>query len=601
MAETTRTRLSVWEVSFLTLLFLSPFYLGNVDTFYPFLFYALLLFLFFARTGAGILLNKNEWFAASALLPFLLLLALALFSFAFTPSFSLTRNEFIKWAVYFLIYTFALTFTSRHRDVFIYTALLSALVVTFYGLGFYIALWDPNYQPFSTFLNPNCFASFLILFIPLTIALFLKSQTFVEKQRFFCAFAIFTIALFLTSSRGAWLSLAAALLFQVWALRKHVTSFKKPLLFLGFFFTFAFLFILFTKPIVLRRSVDFFNFQHRSHLFRMLVWKGTFQMALRHPAGVGAGAFQAVYPREKLGGSTTLLAHNTYLQMGAELGVLGFAAYLLLNIMLLYQGFRVMRKDTILGSGLSASLLAHILHNAVDYPFYIPALSFYFFSFAGLCGALGEERKQIPIVLKSSFPLPVFAAVVLLIAAVVPFPSLVRIGWADYYFESGEESERENLLEQALISYKEATRLDHNNMEYPSALGRIYAKMGKHALALGAARRAVELEPENGDYLCNLGITYKNLNRFSEALKQFQIASKLRPHYTVPRKESAVIYILRKDWKGAVKELEKIIDISKNPYEGEKYLPIPPTPEHGINPDFQWAGKMLEAIRRNVK
>jgi O-antigen ligase len=92
----------------------------------------------------------------------------------------------------------------------------------------------------------------------------------------------------------------------------------------------------------------------------------TLKVVRDHPlAGVGLGAQPvASAARSKQGGSPTrFVSHTTPLTVAAELGLLGFAAYVALLAGAAALIWRVRRRDAALGLGLAAALLALFVHS----------------------------------------------------------------------------------------------------------------------------------------------------------------------------------------------------------------------------------------------
>jgi hypothetical protein len=106
---------------------------------------------------------------------------------------------------------------------------------------------------------------------------------------------------------------------------------------------------------------------------------------LRHPlAGVGPGIDRLVLTRPSGGISVYLFVHNEYLQILAELGVVGgilVAAFLVLVIRRLWHD-RVAAGA--LGVGALAALAALVLHAGFDFVWHIPAVPLLAAAFVGL-------------------------------------------------------------------------------------------------------------------------------------------------------------------------------------------------------------------------
>ena len=64
----------------------------------------------------------------------------------------------------------------------------------------------------------------------------------------------------------------------------------------------------------------------------------------------------------------------------------------------------------------------------------------------------------------------------------------------------------------------------------------------------------------------NIGICYRKLNRYDDAIKAYEKSLKIDPNGLTPLQNIAIAYIYKKDYKKAVKAYEKLAKLdSKNP------------------------------------
>lgn len=135
-----------------------------------------------------------------------------------------------------------------------------------------------------------------------------------------------------------------------------------------------------------------------SFKLRLGYWKTGLLMARDNPLiGVGLGSFGYAYPRyQAVGVGDVKAAHNDYLQILCETGLLGFLAFCGFWAWFVWAGARrILRESEPLEravlAGLYAGLLAFLIHALVDFPFYNPALAFFAFLIAGLFLARSER------------------------------------------------------------------------------------------------------------------------------------------------------------------------------------------------------------------
>ncbi|MFH1889048.1 MAG: O-antigen ligase family protein [Candidatus Omnitrophota bacterium] len=215
-------------------------------------------------------------------------------------------------------------------------------------------------RAFLPFVTPNILAGYLIMVIPLTT---------VYKKGLWLAVPL-SIALLLTRSIGALLSLSLALGVYFFLL----TRFKKrnAVLLLVISVIIALVFI----------TRSYYAKEHLrpvfSALMRLNYWKDTLNIIARHPlAGIGIGNFTLVNSR---------YAHNSYLQIWAEMGILGALSFIWLFIAVFKAAVRNNKDWPAAGpmAGLFIANAAFLLHNLLDFSFYLPEVSFIWWIILGL-------------------------------------------------------------------------------------------------------------------------------------------------------------------------------------------------------------------------
>jgi len=199
-------------------------------------------------------------------------------------------------------------------------------------------------RAFGHFDQPNPFAGYLTTILPLALLMAVSGSnpTWFRGLSLGVA-ALLAVGIGLSQSRGAWLGAAFAFLTLVIVWSRHTRKLLAPAALLGsIVLTMALAGLL--PPSVLDRvaqAVAYFGVfdvttvettgENFAVVERMAHWQAGWNMFVDHPwFGVGAGNYADAYDRYFLRGWPEALghAHNYYLNMLAELGVLGGAALL---------------------------------------------------------------------------------------------------------------------------------------------------------------------------------------------------------------------------------------------------------------------------------
>ena len=219
----------------------------------------------------------------------------------------------------------------------------------------------------SNTVHPNVMASALTLLLPLSFALAAqRNQT--SRHIALISLAIWSFMLcmlILTESRGGYLSTAVATCLVFWLSRRWSWALSAGIATIATVWGLA----LIDNP-ALARAVDPANWN-----FRQEVWQVGLQMQADFPfTGVGMGSFNAVAERlYPLATQNNPGAHNLFLQVGLDLGLLGLIAFLAIVIIALTSAWQAhtyyREQEPFLAAtavGLFACLSGLVVHGLVD-------------------------------------------------------------------------------------------------------------------------------------------------------------------------------------------------------------------------------------------
>jgi O-antigen ligase len=193
-----------------------------------------------------------------------------------------------------------------------------------------------RYAAFS--INPNEAGLRLALSVPLGIYLATIETRRIRVWLYRLHLALAVWALLLTGSRGALIALVAALLmiplsFRKWSLRQKVAA-------LAIIAIVAFTAATLVPAAEWRRlGRTGTEISQGTMNKRTIIWHAGVNVFLEHPFfGVGAGAFAPSVQPEM---AFEWVAHNTFLSILVEQGVIGFGVFLLLLVMMIFGALRL--------------------------------------------------------------------------------------------------------------------------------------------------------------------------------------------------------------------------------------------------------------------
>ena len=268
---------------------------------------------------------------------------------------------------------------------------------------------DPTWRIFAGWVNPNATAAVLMvcLFAGLGCVPLLSR---LPRLLAGLGTTLIMVAIYLTQSKGALLCLGAGLVaFVVFAavtggsLRKVAIGAAAFAAVAGFA-----LGVVMTRPttgggaVSLGRISNSFNTSEQSAGFRQALWKGTIELIKDRPQGFGLGTYRHESARPGIT-TQTVYAHNSYLQIGAEAGVVSvllLLAFLGLWLVVFLRGSRKQSADIcITKAAIFAAVFAILAHSLVDSDLYYVGIGVAVFALLGagiLVASDGVTPELIP-------------------------------------------------------------------------------------------------------------------------------------------------------------------------------------------------------------
>lgn len=331
------------------------------------------------------------------LLLFLVLATISSFSSYF---FKESLIGLLKYIVFFLWY-FMLKITvsncSEKTFLNLWSFLcLCAIITAIFGIYQYIigveplATWeDPTQETihtrvYSTLGNPNLLAGYLLLILPICLAMILEQKNKLLKIFFLTGSVFILICLILTGSRGGYIGVIFSFVISLITFFNYFIFQKKTnknlitiLTILGiiaFILSLTFLF-----PVIKERLLTIFTLrEHSSNNYRLNVWISCLKMLKDNLfIGIGAGnsTFRLAYGLYMVTGFDALAAYNIFLEIAIETGLLGcfiFISIFLLSFLKLHYLF--WQKRNIFSLAIFISLIGLSTHGMVDTVFFRPQI-----------------------------------------------------------------------------------------------------------------------------------------------------------------------------------------------------------------------------------
>ncbi len=473
--------------------------------------------------------------------------------------------------------------------------LSAALVVALYGWREKIevarTLHDPTWQIFSTFFNPNPLGGFLAMIFPLAVSAAIIDRGLTRRLLWgFCALAL-AATIHPTRSKGAMVACAAAALLYLILLARQNERLRKlavGVAIVGVIVVIGAGIVAWQDSAAQAAVSHLLHLDTPSNMFRMLTWKGTARMFEAYPwIGIGPGAFKYAFPKYAIAGYVEA-AHENYLQVFAETGLVGGLSFLWLLGAVLFTGARAIAvaKDfagRVWTIGGICAVVALMVHSLLDYDWYIGAINFSFWLVAGILASRSQQHpaaEPAPPVETAPFrrsrrrqpPAPPQPQPEIGRAFRWPDPSSKRtafgVSWvallalaciatwlcievptrnalAQSCIETGDSyamSGSSDAGAMALDQYDRARLVDPGWWEAWERHGLVLGRMEGVDAGVGAIERAHQLSRTNYRPWSSMGQLYEQDGRWNDAIRSYEQALTLFPNHTRTMRRLAEAY-----------------------------------------------------------
>jgi len=346
-------------------------------------------------------------------IPICILIGLGIISTALSPEFTVSLRRF--WKIIQGIILFYLVVNNLHQRKDILQLVIAMLVVagliSIYGVICYLTKTRLTYDNrlLATFKYPNYLAAYLTIMMPLCMGFFIGGlRTGLKRKQRWKYLMLLGIglsamggSLIFTLTRGAWIAVAVAIIYLIIVFDKRFIS--------------VLLVLLAISPFMMPKHIKsrfMTMIQHQQGFMgeRPYWWRAALEMIQEHPLkGIGPGRFKTEYMLRKPEGlrENPDQCHNTYLQIALEMGIPALFVFLWIVSLLFWMILRTRKIiasenttstvhktwDTGFIIGISASIIAYLIHGFTDNVLQRRALLIFWF-IAGLLGASLNEKEK---------------------------------------------------------------------------------------------------------------------------------------------------------------------------------------------------------------
>ncbi|MFT5121796.1 MAG: O-antigen ligase [Verrucomicrobiales bacterium] len=542
--------------------------------------------------------NYRNWYATPGVLLWLLILGYLLLRYAIHPAVAYTsRLELLHAVSYFvaLVVWTEVAFCQRRWKWLLGTLILLVTLTAWYAMiqhahGSTMVLWQERPEQYelrasSTYICPNHFAHLLVMVVTLCVALVFNPSAG-GPLRFISGYAVLIMLppLYLSLSRSGWLGAAAGISIVLLLLgyKKSKVLFAFSLLGIPAALAAVFGLLWFRMEAFRERIEDAIRGD-----VRMDIWPDTISMIKSSPWwGNGPGSytyFISEFREQYLNVDLYVrYAHNEYLHIISEYGILGASLFFIITTYMLVRVFIMyVRAESRRDSGLATAMLAVVggsmVHAVFDFNFHILAnvhvlvfilavlMSAFFhtgalkavnapkvYRWASLVAALSclwcmwlSVQWYVVSLMERDVTRMVKAASLgetytdrlerkcrTAIKVDHTFGPAYRFLGDEYRalgFWNIDPAKGQELMARAEGLYHEALQCNPRDQDALLGLGEIYAARGENERAEAGFKELIRLDRTNLNYQLQYGLYLKKEGRLAEALAVFEQAVKMSP------------------------------------------------------------------------
>jgi len=510
-------------------------------------------------------------------------------------------------------------------------------ILQYNGIDF--SFWIRNIgrqQVFGLFGNVNYFAEYLIVPLPIAVSIFFTSRNKLKKILLLIAILAMGTSLLVTFTRSSYLGFGVSLIFMSFLFlisrgKKIIKDNKKILIaVLVVIFIITFLFVV---PNPLNKSgTIIYKIKSRISITqltqsysintRIANWKFTTLMIKDHPllgSGIGTYKYNSLRYQAKFldqGQNRSFYpsgfadkAHNEYLQLWAELGIVGLGIFIWLIISYFNYGLRFIKKEKDyyrqgIIIGLMGAVVAVLVDGIFGFPLHLPATVILFWLALALTIVMIKseaDAEEIDLAKKDSNPVSrfkplLYIGIILLtvfLCVTVARPFVARTYWyygnkeiknkelnkaikmyekalkwdpylGQVYYEMGKILQNRRFYNLALEYFEKAEKyVDHPDL--PQDLASIYLGrelFDKAAIKLKQAISYQKNEKSMFPMYNQLGTIYSRLEKYQQAEMAFKNALKIDPDFVNSHYRLADVYLKQNKQTEALEELQKVIELA---------------------------------------
>jgi len=469
----------------------------------------------------------------------LLFLGVTFISVLLSENFWQSFNEFYLWGMYFLIFIgiqYLIYYGGNRELIFNCLLLIGSLsnITKIIQIVMWYSNWliNTNRGLLIAFQHrgdsPNQSAAFANLILMLALARFVNNKKNPKKKSLIFIILSSVFIVILTSSRGGMLGMVGGvgIIIAIRAIQekgiiRKIWQNNRRFIFYGVIF-FLVLIIIGVSSIINRSGLG----------TRYVIWMVAFQVFKNHPV-FGSGLYtMGNQLLQSISVQTNVIhvhAHNIFLNILGELGIVGLGVFLLVLFNFLKNSYKIIKSDNnYIVVGALGALVSFFSHGMVDTLYVSPYLAMSLIIIISISSAPAKISKYTkkPIVRSASVWTAGFIICIgwILLIQRIPLENAIQ------HYDQNKEYAVEDL--KLLEKWKPNWALGYQQRAITEsflALENNENQQEHILIAIDYFKKAIKSDPMWATNYANLGVLYKEIGEYTQALANMEQASILAP------------------------------------------------------------------------
>jgi len=477
-----------------------------------------------------------------------------------------------------LVFYFSLYFIELDSKIIFSTIFFVAFIESFIGLvqnyGFDFTGLAHFYKIVGTYTTPTLFVACITHALPVGLALYYLNKNENIKNIILFTMGLILLAVLLSGIRAAWLAALVGTglffllkdlnLIKIWLSKRYIKIFT----------------LIAGLVLIMFLTFMLYKIRPASANARLLIWRISLNMIKDHPiTGIGLGDFAIQYMNYQAEffknpaniehwanvASNVNHAHNEFLQLFVESGIIGFLLFLAFLFFTYQETFRSIRskklnnEDRLIIIGSISAISSILILSFFGFFLYFPYLTIFFIAYLAI--TVNILRKYQKGIIEFYLPRSVHLTFIFIVTALfLQFaPKMYKEYKARKIWQQALMLALYKQPELAIKKYNQIYDTLKNNGEFLFMFGATY-------VSIDSCQKGIELlERSKSNYnnpkiYIALGNGYEKLGGFQLAIKNYQIAGYMMPHQLYPHYLLAKLYHKIKNEEKAISEAQIVIN-----------------------------------------